>query len=262
MKKKNPVCSELKSECLEMLHTLHLGAMQEELERISVLPEFEKLSHLEWLRHLLDRETEERGLRRKARLIKESGLGAGDPSRLEKLVNCKERNINESLINSIKTCDWLVADFVAPILITGATGTGKTFLAKAIGKNVIDHSMAVFYTRLQQLIEMMHEYGAQHRMASFRGRMSHFRLLIIDDWGLAKLEEQDVCDLLSLFDDRIGRSGLIISSQLAVSDWYEYIGDAYRADAIMDRLKNGSYEFELTGESMRKLMHPSRQKGA
>lgn len=258
-KEKRNELNALKEQTLKWLLALRLSSMRDEYERMTGMPEFEPLSHDEWLHHLVSYEIDQRSYRRRERFLKDSGLSARDPSSLEKLTSCKERGINETLINGFKTCDWLKAPYVAPILISGATGTGKSFLAKALGKAAIGHDMAVYYTRLPQLLEMMHSYGQQNKMPTFRQRMSRYRLLIIDDWGMSAMNDQDRSDILSLFDERIGTAGLVIASQLDFSDWHEYIGEAYHADAIMDRLINGGHFISLKGESMRKRLCQTHQ---
>ena len=254
-----------RSDVLKWTHELRLGGMHDEIIRVLGTPEFEAMSHLEWLHHLLGTEMEQRGQRRVARLLKDSGIGSGEPADISRLTRLEERNISETLMRWLATCEWLKsAEYVAPILITGATGTGKSFIAKALGKAAIGQGLSAYYIRLPQLLEMMRNYFLQNKMPTFRSRMNRYRLLLIDDWGMSVMNDQDRSDLLSLFDERIGTSGLVIASQRPVADWYQYIGDAYHADAIMDRLDNGSHKIELKGESMRSInarRKPKRETG-
>ena len=116
------------------------------------------------------------------------------------------------------------------------------------------------YLRMPQFLEELRRADEHNQMAEYRSRLNNFKVLAIDDWGMAPMDDRQRSDFLSILDERIGKSGIIIASQLEIDQWYAYIKDAFHADAIMDCLTHGSHLMELKGESMRKLTAPKLKK--
>jgi DNA replication protein DnaC len=139
------------------------------------------------------------------------------------------------------------------IIITGATGCGKTYLACALGQQACEQHHTVKYYRLGQLLD---ELNIGHADGSYRQQLAQLakkKLLILDDWGMEKLNARQANDLLDVMEDRYQNASTIIASQIPATDWYKLISNPTVADALLDRLLHNSHRIELVGESMRKL---------
>jgi DNA replication protein DnaC len=131
------------------------------------------------------------------------------------------------------------------VLIQGATGSGKTYLACALGQQACRQGLSVLYVRAPRLFE---EFALCHADGSFRKRLAaiaKINVLIIDDFAIAPIGPQERYDLLELIDDRVGSRASILTSQLPVAEWHDYIGDPTLADAILDRLVHQSHRIHL-----------------
>lgn len=139
------------------------------------------------------------------------------------------------------------------VLIIGPTGVGKSFLAQALGHHACMRGYTVHYIRASKLL---HQFQLSHADGSFGhllARLVKFDILIIDDWGIGTLKDQERRDMLDLIEERSEIKSTIITSQLPVDHWHEFIGDETIADAICDRLAHRAYRLELEGESIRKV---------
>lgn len=136
--------------------------------------------------------------------------------------------------------------------MTGPTGVGKTWLACAFGQQVARKGMSVMYKRLSKLLEELEIAYGDGSLAKERAKIAKVDLLILDDWALAPLTARGRHELLEIVDDRIGSASIMITSQLPIDQWHDYIGEPTVADAILDRLVHRAHRIELRGESMRK----------
>jgi len=143
------------------------------------------------------------------------------------------------------------------VLITGATGTGKTFIACALGEQACTQGYRVLYVRLPRLLEELHLAHADGTYQRHLGRLLRTDLLILDDWGLGTLTEAHSRDVLEVLEDREGRRATIVCSQLPVEHWHKWLCDPTVADAILDRLVHRSYRLVLKGPSKRKDSMPN-----
>ncbi len=141
------------------------------------------------------------------------------------------------------------------ILITGATGCGKTYLACALGYEHCLQGKSVYYVRLKALLESLFLAQADGSYRKLLAKLVNYDLLILDDWGLEPLTAQQRSDLLELIDARYGFKSHIIISQLPLENWYQMIGESTHADAILDRLIHGAIKLNLQGESIRKQLN-------
>ena len=160
------------------------------------------------------------------------------------------RGLDKQMILSLASCDWIKQTH--NILITGATGTGKSYLACALAHKACLEGHTVRYLRLPRLME---EIGIARADGSYGKHMldlARTDLIILDDWGLAAMIKQQRYDLLEILEDRNSLKSTIVTSQLPVESWHEYIGDPTLADAILDRLVHSAYKVNLKGDSMRK----------
>ena len=168
------------------------------------------------------------------------------------LLTAEELTCREN--RSLSQGNWLTLK--QNILLTGATGSGKTFLACALGHNACRQGYKVYYYRLKALMEQCYQGHADGRYSKLLTRLNNSDLLLLDDWGLEPLSSEQRSDLLEIVDLMYQRGSIIVVSQLPVENWYKMIGDSTHADAILDRLVHGSIKIELKGESMRKIQSP------
>lgn len=161
-----------------------------------------------------------------------------------------QRNLDKSTIMNLKKCKWIKEHH--NILITGLTGVGKSYIACALGHKACLEGYRSQYVRVSRMLADLSVARGDGRYEKIMKTISKVDLLILDDWGLNKLNEQERRDFLEIMEDRYDLRSTIITSQIPVKKWHEVIGDSTIADAIMDRLVHNSYRIELKGESMRK----------
>jgi DNA replication protein DnaC len=197
---------------------------------------------------LLQAEDDDRDLRRSERLLKQASFRYS--ASLAELSYGAQRGVDKSLISHLATGEYINAG--TSILITGATGCGKSFLACALGHSACDHGYRVVYANMQKLVARAKIARLEGQSTKFFDTIRRKQLLIIDGFGLVPLDAQQRMDLMEIIEDRHGRAATIIASQLPVTAWYKIIGENTIADAILDRLVHTSHRIELKGDSMRK----------
>ena len=136
-------------------------------------------------------------------------------------------------------------------MITGATGGGKTYIACALAEQACRQGISCRYWRLSRLINQLYIASADGSYSKLLAQIAKQQLLILDDWGLEKLNTKQATDLLEVIEDRHGLKSTIICSQLPVEQWHSMISNGTVADALLDRLIHNSHRIPLKGESMR-----------
>jgi DNA replication protein DnaC len=166
-------------------------------------------------------------------------------------VHCSpSRNLSKETLLSLAECNFI--DRSENILITGPTGCGKSFLACAIGRQACSLGYKSIYIGMNRFLEKVTQSKLDGTYIKFLYQIEKTQLLIIDDWGLYPLDINSRLALLQVLEDRYAKRSTIITSQLPVAAWYEYINEPTLADAIMDRLSGNAQRIELKGESLRK----------
>jgi DNA replication protein DnaC len=235
---------------LDTLNRLKLHGMALALSEQMTHSAAQGLAFEERLALLLDREELHRDNRRMTRLLQLAQLRYRDAV-IEDLDYRSRSGLDRSQLTSLASCDWIRAN--QSVLIQGATGCGKTYLACALAHQACRQGLSALYVRAPRLFE---EFNLCHADGSFRKRLAaiaKINVLLIDDFAIAPIGPRERNDLLELLDDRAGARACIMTSQLPVSHWHDYIGDPTLADAILDRLVHRSHRIHLEAkESMRK----------
>lgn len=161
------------------------------------------------------------------------------------------RHINRSQIKSLSTLEFIQKKH--NIIITGKTGTGKSYLAQAFANKAIFDGLKVYYVRTPSLLEEIRLSRIDGTYTNLLKKYSRFKLLILDDFGVTPMQEDDATNLFEIIEDRTEINSTIITSQLPVKEWYIYLNNNTIADAILDRIVHSSHRIELEGESMRKI---------
>ncbi|EGQ8195187.1 MULTISPECIES: IS21-like element helper ATPase IstB [Vibrio] len=232
------------------LTQLKLSGVKSALEHQNELPStYQEMSFEERLSLLLDEELTQRENKRIARLLKQAHFRLH--AELEELDYRSGRGLEKSVIRNLASGQWLSRK--QNILLTGATGCGKTYLACALGRHLCRQGHSVYYFRLKNLLEECYQSHADGSYPKLLGKLAKSALLIIDDWGLEPLAADQRSDLLEIIDQHYQKGSILLISQLPIEEWHRMIGDATHADAILDRLVHGSIKVNLAGESMRKV---------
>ena len=166
------------------------------------------------------------------------------------------RGLDRALFLKLGTCDWIAER--RNLLITGASGLGKSWLACALGQKACRENMSVLYTRMPRLFADLAIAHGDARYGRLLRSFARAKLLILDDWGPESLTPEQARDLLEIIEDRYDKGSLIITSQVPVDRWYDMIGIPTLADAILDRIVHNAYRIELSGESLRKPAAPPK----
>lgn len=161
------------------------------------------------------------------------------------------RKINKAQIHSLSALNFIHSK--QNIIITGKTGTGKSYIAQALANRSIIDGHRAYYVRTPSLLEEIRISRMDGTYTNLLKKYSRFRLLVLDDFGVAPMVEDDATNLFEIIEDRTEINSTIITSQLPVSEWYNYLNNNTIADAILDRIVHSSHRVELSGPSMRKM---------
>lgn len=187
--------------------------------------------------------------RRLSRLLKDAQLRVAGAC-IEDVDTSAVRGLDKAMVRQLGTCAW-VGDHLN-VLATGATGVGKSYLASALGQAACRKNLRVLYRRVPRLFEELGLAKADGTYARTLAKLALADVLILDDLGLGTIKEVQRNDLLEVLEDRYGKSSTVVTSQLPIAKWHEWIGEATAADAILDRLVHNAYKIELKGPSRRK----------
>jgi DNA replication protein DnaC len=233
----------------EHLMALRLAAMADAWEAQRKDPRITELTFDERFALIVEAEHLARHNRRLARLLKEAELRIPSAC-VEDIDASAARGLDKAVVRQLATCAW-VGDHLN-VLVTGPTGVGKSYVASALGQVACRRGLRVLYRRLPRLFEELGLAKAAGTYARTLARLSQAHVLVLDDLGLGTIKEAQRNDLLEVLEDRYGRSSTVVTCQLPIKKWHEWIGDPTAADAILDRLVHNAYKLDLKGASRRK----------
>lgn len=230
------------------LMKLKLSGMALCLKTLEETRKADSLSFRDGLKLLLQSEKDQRESNRHTRLLKSANFRY--QASIEELSFEASRGIEESRVLSLATGSYIRNGDA--VLITGAAGCGKSFLASALGSQACKQGFTVAYYNMQKLSLRLKMARVEGTIIRLFDKLAKTDLLILDDFGLAKMDTQQQLDYMEIIEDRHAKKSTIIVSQLPVSSWFDVFADETLADSIMDRIVYTSHRFELKGESLRK----------
>ncbi len=234
---------------VEKLKTMKLKGMARSFENCLKDSSFRNLTPDEMVAHLVDAEWDERYNRKLTALIKSARFRY--QASFENLDFHSGRNLDKNQVNRFSDCDWIRKK--ENIIITGATGVGKSYIASALGNLACKNGYKVMYFNCMKLFSRLKFAKAEGNYVKEINLIQKQDVLILDDFGLEILDGPSRLTLLEIIEDRQGRASTIVTSQLAVKNWHDVIGDPTIADAVCDRVNHSAVRFELQGPSLRKV---------
>jgi len=233
---------------IEKMSSMKLFGMQQSFQTILEGGQFNSLTNDELINMLIQAEWEDRQTRKLNRYIKSAKFRY--QACIEEIDYHANRNLDKTQFLRLADCSFITQK--KNILVTGPTGVGKSFITSALGHQACVRGYKTTYLNTQKLFARLRMSKADGTYLKEIDKIERIDLVIIDDFGLQPLDNQNRMALLEIIEDRYERKSTIISSQLPVNKWYDIIGEGTVADAILDRLINGSFRIELKGESLRK----------
>mgnify|MGYP001828122300 CR=1 FL=1 len=223
------------------------AALQSQLEQVGA---YEGLAFTERLALLVEQECISREQRKQQRLIRQARFKLA--ATVQDIDYQHPRNLARPQMARLAQGEWI--ERRQNLLLTGPCGSGKTYIACALGHSACLRGYSTRYYRLSRLLLELTQAKADGSYHKQLRQLAKVQLLIIDDWGLDALKPAERHDLMEIMDDRHGHTSTVMISQLPTDRWYASIGDNTLADAILDRLMHNAHRLQLKGESMRKIM--------
>lgn len=238
----------LSEHTLNQLRGLRLDGMIRAIEEQATSTAAAVLGFDERLSLIVQREITWRDDRRLQRLLKAARLKVSEAC-VEDIDWRASRGLDRAVVTALAGGDWLRHG--QSLLITGATGCGKTWLACALAHQAARSGFSVLYTRAARLFDELQVAHGDGSYARRLAQLAKLDLLLIDDFAISPIDAGQRNDLLELLDDRVGSRSTLITSQLPVKAWHTYLDDPTLADAILDRVVHSSHKIELKGRSLR-----------
>jgi DNA replication protein DnaC len=233
---------------LDGLSALRLPGMVRALREQREHPDYTTLGFEERLAMLVDRELTERANRRLQRVLKAARLRF--PATIEDIDFRRQRGLERAQIMALAEAHWVDAHH--SVVVVGATGLGKTYLACALAQAAIRRGHSALYLRGPRLLDEIAIARAEGRLARLLTQWARIDVLLVDDFLIRPLGPDQAADMLEVIEDRVQRRSTIVTSQLPVAMWHDALGEATVADGILDRLLEHVHRIELHGESMRR----------
>jgi DNA replication protein DnaC len=234
---------------VDKLRTMRLDALAAAWLEQQKQPDVVKLAFDERLAMLVEAEWTYRENRRLGRALKEAKLRITQAC-IEDIDYPPRRNLDRAVVRQLATGRWIAEHH--NVVITGAAGTGKTYLGCALAQLACRKGFRAIYRRATRLVDELTLARADGTYARALARLARVDVLVLDDWGHAPLRDQERRDLVEILDDRYGLRSTIMTSQLPVEKWHDHIGDPTNADAICDRVLHNAHRIVLKGPSRRK----------
>lgn len=241
----------LKHPTIEKMNHLGLTGMVRALELQNNLQDVDSLSFEDRLALLIDAEFSERDTTQFTKRLKAAKLR--DTACIEDIDFKPDRKIDKRLVAQLSDGLWIKEH--RNVLVAGKTGVGKTYIACALGQKACRLGYTVLYFRAPRFFQELTIARLKGKYQTLLSKLKRANLLILDDFALVPITEEQCRDMLEVTDDRLGTGSLVISSQLPVKDWYQTFSNATLADAILDRVVHGSYRIELSGPTRRDPKH-------
>lgn len=237
---------------IEKLHQLRLPGMAAEFERQITTPTASDLPFEQRMRSIVDHEITVRKSRKLQMLLRRASLPLN--ASLEDVDYRTPRGLDKSLFLSLGSLDWIRNRH--NVVITGLTGTGKSWLACALAHQACRDGLASYFIRVTALVDSMVTARATGSFGNRLEGLNKYDLLVIDDWGIDAFNKRAQNDLLELIVKRLDNRSILFTSQFPMSSWHAAFNDKTIADATMDRVVHSSYVLELNGDSMRSANAP------
>lgn len=230
------------------LRELKLLAFADGLQQQMGQPEALAMNFEERLALLVDRELNARSDRKRVRLLQKAQLKYPD-AHIENADFTDVRGLDRRTLSNLALSNWIANGDT--VLLSGATGVGKTWLACALAQHACRRGHSALYLRVPRLAEELKVLHGSGGFGKWLLQLARTEVLILDDWGIGAVDSGMRADLLEIIDDRAAHRATIVTHQLPVEHWHGWIGDATIADAILDRLMQRVHRFNLEGESRR-----------
>jgi DNA replication protein DnaC len=239
----------LREPTVEKLQALKLQAMAQAWTEQQQTAELASLAFDDRFALLVEAEWLARENKRLGRALQEAKLKLSQAC-VEAVDFPARRELDKALIRQLATCRWVHEH--QNVIVVGATGVGKSFLACALAHQACRQGYRAYYRRASRLFHDLTLARADGTYMRLLAKLARLDVLVLDDWGLAPVQDQERRDLLEILEDRYGSRSTIITSQLPPAQWHDYLGEATLADAICDRLLHNAHRIVLKGPSRRK----------
>jgi DNA replication protein DnaC len=236
-------------EAISQLKEMKLRGMVEGIEEQLNNDEYKNLSFEQRVSLLVQKEYVIRKNRQLDTRLKRAGFRL--EASIEGLIFNNNRNLDQERIFRLGNCEWIKSH--QNMIITGPTGSGKTYLACAFGHRACLKGYRVKFYRFSRFFSEIEVARKAGKLLRFYANLGKIDVLVFDDWGINSINQSEALSLLEILEDRYQKRSTIISAQIPVEKWYDTIEDPTIADAILDRLVHNSHQFELTGQSIRKM---------